>query len=148
MSTEPKAFVPSSEDLARWIELSGESEFVDAKAPITWDGADASACLAKDIAAFANSRDGGVIVIGKSENGDGSFSLVGISAEQASAFDTTKIGQWVNARFSQPIRQTCHQAEYDGRRFVLIVVEEFNDIPSLYIKSFQATGKANIQRPF
>lgn len=140
MTTETNNYGPSTEQLARWIELSGESEFVDAKGPMSWDGADASASLTKDVAAFANSRDGGVIVVGKAENSDGSFSYVGLLPEQAGTFDTTNVGQWVNARFSPPIRLTCNQAEYQGRRFVVIVIQEFDDIPSLCIKSFQDTA--------
>ena len=131
---------PTDEELIRWVRASGESDFVDAKGPMTWDGADASASLAKDLAAFANSRDGGVIVIGKSEASAGKFSYDGMAPEQAASFDTTKISQWVNSRFSPPVRLTCYQAEVNARRFIVIVVQEFDDVPSLCIKSFQETG--------
>lgn len=138
-STTPNSG-PAAEELARWVRTSGESDFVDAKGPTTWDGADASASLAKDIASFANSRDGGVIVIGKSEASDGSFSYDGMTPEQAASFDTTRVGQWVNSRFAPPIRLACHLAELDGKRFVVIIVQEFDDVPSLCVKSFQETG--------
>jgi hypothetical protein len=131
---------PTAEDLARWIRTSGESDFVDAKGPMTWDGADASASLAKDIASFANSRDGGVIVIGKCEAGDGSFSYDGLSPDEAASFDTTKVGQWVNSRFAPPLRLACHLAELDGKKFVVIIVQEFDDVPSLCVKSFQESS--------
>src|SRR5205807_6185147 len=108
MDAESQNNGPTADELARWIHSSGESDFVDAKGPMTWDGADASASLAKDIASFANSRDGGVIVIGRSEAGDGSFSYDGLSPEQAASFDTTKVGQWVNSRFAPPVRLACH----------------------------------------
>lgn len=140
MSLEPQNLGPSSDELARWIQTSGESEFVDAKGPMAWDGADASASLAKDIASFANSRDGGVIVIGKGETDAGCFSYEGLSPEQAATFDTTKVGQWVNARFSPPIRLTCYTTEFNTRTFIVIVIQEFDDIPSLCIKSFQETA--------
>src|SRR5688572_761700 len=80
---------PTVEDFARWIDLSGENDFIDAKQHFAWDGSDASASLAKDIAAFANSRDGGVLVIGKAEMPDGSYALQGVTPEQAASFDTT-----------------------------------------------------------
>lgn len=140
MDPAPQNSGPTTEELARWVRTSGESDFVDAKGPMLWDGADTSASLAKDIASFANSRDGGVIVIGKSEAGDGSFSYDGLSPEQAASFDTTKVGQWVNARFAPPVRLSCHQAELDGRKFVVIIIQEFDDVPSLCVKSFQETG--------
>jgi hypothetical protein len=131
---------PDNEELARWIRASGESDFVDAKGPMTWDGADASASLAKDIASFANSRDGGVIVVGKSEADDGSFSYDGLTPEQSASFDTTKVGQWINSRFAPPVRLACHHAEHGGKKFVVIIVQEFDDVPSLCIKSFQETS--------
>jgi hypothetical protein len=140
MNAESQNNGPTAEELARWIQSSGESDFVDAKGPMTWDGADASASLAKDIASFANSRDGGVIVIGKSEANDGSFSYDGLAPEQAASFDTTKVGQWVNSRFAPPIRLTCHQSEVSGKRFIVIIVQEFDDVPSLCVKSFQETS--------
>jgi Putative DNA-binding domain len=139
MDPEAQNCCLTNEELARWVRTSGESDFVDAKGPMTWDGADASASLAKDIAAFANSRDGGVIVIGRSEANDGSFSYDGLSPDEAASFDTTKVGQWVNSRFAPPIRLACHQVEVGEGRFVVITVQEFDDVPSLCIKSFQDT---------
>ncbi len=140
MSPESQNSGPSVEELTRWIQASGENDCVDAKGPMIWDGADASASLAKDIAAFANSRDGGVIVIGKSQASDGSFSYDGLSPEQTASFDTTKVGQWVNSRFAPPIRLNCYQTEFNGMKFIVIIVQEFDDVPSLCIKSFQEKG--------
>lgn len=140
MNPIPQNSGPTNDELSRWVQTSGESDFVDAKGPMAWDGADASASLAKDIASFANSRDGGVIVIGKSEANDGSFSYDGLSPDQAASFDTTKVGQWVNSRFAPPVRLACHQAEHSGKKFVVISVQEFDDVPSLCVKSFQETS--------
>ena len=92
----------SIEELLRLVKSSGENSNVDAKAPMGWDEGDESARLAKDRAAFANSRDGGAIVIGKSEN-NGQFEYVGVSAEQAATFDTTRVANWSNSRFNPPI---------------------------------------------
>lgn len=131
---------PSIDELARWIAAAGEDKFIDAKGPVFWDGADTSASLAKDIAALANSRDGGVIVIGKSEAPDGSFTYTGLTPEQSASFETTKVGQWVNARFEPPVYLACYHAEYLSKRFVVIVVREFEDVPTLCIRSFQEAG--------
>ena len=137
MSIAAETVGPSTSDLDRWIEMAGENEFIDAKGPMTWDGGTAAASLAKDIAAFANSRDGGVLVIGKSENPDGSASLLGLTPEQAASFDTTAVAQWINSRFSPPIHLACYKASHGGRQFVLLSIREFDDIPVLCIKSFQ-----------
>src|SRR5438270_12075897 len=81
----------SSDELIRFIEAAGESTNIDAKGPMEWDGGEASAGLTKDILALANSRDGGVIVIGKDEPADGRFVLTGLTEAQASSFDTTRV---------------------------------------------------------
>ena len=124
-------------ELDRFILETGESDKIDAKGPMTWDNGPESAGLAKDIAAFANSKDGGVIVIGKSEGGSGNFVLDGVSAEQAATFETTKVATWVNNRFSPPIGVVCHSHEYQGQKFVIIIINEFPDVPHLCVKSFQ-----------
>ncbi len=116
----------SQEHLLRFIQTSGESSSIDAKGPIEWDGGINSAALAKDIVAFANSRDGGVIVIGKSEGDDGKFQFDGLSVEQASSFETTKIAAWINARFQPPVSVVCYHQDYEERRFVILVVDEFS----------------------
>ena len=126
----------SAEELVRIIQMAGENGDIDGKGPVSWDGAAESAKLAKDIAAFANSRNGGILVIGKKEE-SGKFNLVGVTEEQAATFDTTKVAQWVNNRFSPPIRLVCYRQEVDGKLLVVIEVLEFDDVPAICTKSFQ-----------
>ena len=134
----------SSEELVRIVRMEGENGDIDAKAPVSWDGADQSAGLAKDIAAFANSRNGGYVVIGKKENESGGFDPIGVSEEQAATFDTTKVAQWVNSRFSPQIRLTCYPPqEVDGKLFVVIEVLEFDDVPIMCMKSFPGPKKGD-----
>lgn len=127
----------SASDIEQYINASGESSHIDAKGPIKWDGEAKSAALAKAIAAFANSRDGGVLVIGKSETAPGQFELTGLTDDQANSFDTTKVAKWINNKFAPPIEVICHQHCYKGNRFVVITVVEFKDVPILCTKSYQ-----------
>ena len=126
-----------SSTLDQYITATGESSNIDAKGPMIWDSGTESASLAKDIAAFANSRDGGVLVIGKAETDSGTFDLLGLTDAQARSFETTKVAKWVNNRFSPAISIVCHHHEYEGKRFVLITISEFEDVPVLCTKSFQ-----------
>ncbi|HUT11961.1 MAG TPA: ATP-binding protein [Thermoguttaceae bacterium] len=100
----------SPDELVEYINLCGESANIDAKVPMEWDGGEKSAELAKDIVAFANSRDGGVLVIGKEEVQSGKFETTGVSAQQAATFDTTKVATWINNRFSPPVNLVLNQA--------------------------------------
>jgi len=121
----------------RYILETGESDKIDAKGPMEWDNGPEAASLAKDIAAFANSKDGGVIVIGKSESDDGTFALDGVSDQQAASFETTKVATWLNNRFSPNIGLVCHVHQYQNHKYVIITVDEFSDIPHLCTKTFQ-----------
>lgn len=125
------------EELIPFLLATSESSHIDAKGPTSWDDDVNSAKLSKDIAAFANSTDGGVLVIGKSEKENGSFELVGLTEEQARSFETTKVANWVNSRFSPPIHLQCHRVEYESKLFIVITVKEFQDIPILCVKTFQ-----------
>ncbi|MCC9602870.1 ATP-binding protein [Stieleria sp. JC731] len=129
-------------ELDRYILETGESDKIDAKGPMGWDGGVESAGLAKDIAAFANSKDGGVIVIGKSESDDGSFALDGVSDQQSASFETTKVATWVNNRFSPPIGLVCHTHRHTNKKFVIITIDEFSDVPHLCTKTFQDPANA------
>lgn len=132
----------SKDELTRCLLASGENRNIDAKGPIVWDGADNSASLAKDIVAFANSRDGGLVILGKRESTPGEFEFVGVSEEEAGSFDTTKVATWINNRFSPPIRLVCHRHEYEGRTFIIIAIEEFEDVPAICTREYQSQSQS------
>ena len=130
----------SSDELIRFIEAAGESANIDAKGPMEWDGGEASAGLTKDILALANCRDGGVIVIGKSEPQPGKFTLTGLSDSQAAAFETTKVATWVNNHCSPPVNFVCYRQEYQARTFIVIAVSEFHDVPVICTKQHEVSS--------
>jgi hypothetical protein len=126
----------SEDELREIVQNTGEDDCIDTKGPLEWDGAHISAALAKDIAAFANSRDGGFIVIGKEETQPGNFNLVGLSDAAAATFDTTKVATWINNRFSPAIHLVCYPVDLNNLHFVVIRVQEFTDIPAICTKRF------------
>jgi hypothetical protein len=134
----------SSDELIRFVEAAGESANIDAKGPMEWDGGEASAGLTKDILALANCRDGGVIVVGKSEPQPGKFVLTGLSDPQAAAFETTKVATWVNNHCSPPVNFVCYRQEYQARTFIVIAVSEFHDVPVICTKQYEvpSSGKS------
>lgn len=100
-------------------------------------GGESSAGLTKDILALANSRDGGVIVLGKQESPPGRFVPVGLSESQAASFETTKVATWVNNHCSPPVNLTCCRQENQGRQFLVIAVSEFHDVPVICTKQYE-----------
>lgn len=128
----------TTDNLIPFIEATGESGNVDAKGPVTWDGGEVSASLTKDILAFANSRDGGVIVIGKQENEDHTFQMTGLSEAQAESFEVTKVATWVNNHCDPAVNLGCHTVEHNDKRFVVITIGEFEELPILCTKDRQS----------
>lgn len=133
----------NSDELVRFLKAAGESTNIDAKGPMEWDGSEASAGLTKDFLALANSRDGGVIVVGKKELQPGKFEMTGLSDAQAASFDTTKVATWVNNYCSPPVNLVCYRQEFESQQFIVIAVSEFHDVPVICTKPFdvQSTGK-------
>jgi hypothetical protein len=136
--------INTAEELTRYVEAAGENRNIDAKGPMEWDGGEASAGLTKDILALANSRDGGVLVLGKSEPEKGKFEYNGLSPEQAASFDATKVATWVNNHSAPPIDVVCHHHERQGKTFVVITVAEFSDIPVICTREFVLQGRRPI----
>ena len=131
----------TSEEMIRFIEAAGESANIDAKGPMSWDGGPDSAGLTKDIISFANSRDGGVIVIGKEEASPGVFVLNGLTPTQASSFETTKNATWVNNHCAPPVNIVCNRVQHKSKEFIVLTVAEFDDVPIICTKQFELAGK-------
>lgn len=109
-----------------------------------WDAVEAKAALARDIVAFGNSEGGGAIVIGKKELDDGTFEIDGLTPEQSSSFDTAAVAAWINARFEPAVVFTCHRVLYDGKRVVVILINEFNELPAICVKECHVSGKGDL----
>jgi hypothetical protein len=95
--------------------------------------------------AAANTRDGGVIVIGKAES-EGKFELVGLTPAQACSFDTTKIANWVNSRCIPPVTVTACRVSCDGKDFVVVWDQRYIDAPVVrfYDDDVDSTGRGAI----
>ncbi len=132
----------SDDFLRRIIANTTENDSVDAKGPMAFSDAVEKAGLAKDIAAFANSNDGGWLVIGKKQTGSGQFTLKGLSLDQAASFETTAVAQWVNNRFAPEIQLECRRVEHDGKTFIVIRINEFGDVPVICTKRCDNPGNS------
>lgn len=106
---------------------------VDFKGPMSWAG-DARASLAEDIVAMANTRDGGLLLVGIGMSPDGSARVDGLSPDQAASFEPTKVGEYVASYFAPAVKITIERPSIDGKQLVAIQVAEFDTSPILCIK--------------
>jgi len=122
--------VISTERIRQLINLGNENRNLDYKGAFSWDRAsnDEKCEITKDVLAFANSRDGGVILVGVN---DKSGTLEGLTDEQSASFDQTNFNSFIQ-KYTDP-RHTAnvHRIEIDGSRIVAIDVPEFSEVPIL-----------------
>ena len=114
------------EVLSALIHRRCESRGLDYKGPMAFDASNAG--LLKDLMAFANTQDGGYIVVGVAETVDG-WQPVGLEAGQAATFDVTTIGDALKHYCSRLPDFSASPVELDGRLFILINVRQFEDEP-------------------
>jgi hypothetical protein len=115
------------EQLRAVLEAGVESLTVDFKERLDWGTSAARLELVRDIVCLAN-RNGGLLVIGASDNGNGTVIRRGLAAGESMP-DPTEIGQLARRHFDPPPRFTSTEAEVDGIRFGIVVVEEFDRTP-------------------
>ncbi|MBE7465617.1 MAG: ATP-binding protein [Planctomycetes bacterium] len=124
-------------DWSALITRGFESKELDYKAPMKWDAGDKAACcaLVKDILALSNTN-GGCIVIGVSELQNGKFILEGLTEEQTTSFETTRINQFLQNYSDPPINCTVVQVDHDNKAFIILQVPAFPDTPHICQKDF------------
>lgn len=132
----------SAERIRELVRLGNENRNLDYKGAFSWEmvSNDAKCEIAKDILAFSNTRDGGVILIGVN---DKSGTLEGLTEEQYASFDQTKFNSFVH-RYTDP-RHTSniHRIVVDQKRVIAIDVPEFADVPILCARDANSSVKPN-----
>jgi hypothetical protein len=116
------------------LDRQAESRSLDYKAPTVF-GPDKKEKgeFIKSIVAFANTRDGGSILVGVEQSG-GKFIPRGVSRDEASSFDPTVIGQFARNYFSLLPTVTSHVVSIDDIDLLLLSIEEFENEPIVCTK--------------
>lgn len=124
----------SDVQLRELLAQKSETKNLDYKESFNWDtaGNDAKCELVKDILAFLNTQDGGLIVLGVQ---DGTLQPTGLGEADFISFDATKVNDFLQ-RYTDP-QSFCEVQKLivDGLRFVLVSVPEFKDVPIICKKA-------------
>ncbi len=133
----------SEQRIRELIALGNENRNLDYKGAFSWATAskDEKCEIVKDVLAFANTRDGGVILVGINDK-TGVFE--GLSDEQYPSFDQTKFNEFVHKYVDPRHTSFLHKKSIDGKKIVAIEVPEFGDVPILCKHSVQ-NGTKNTQ---
>jgi predicted HTH transcriptional regulator len=118
----------SEQQIRDLLNRKAETKNLDFKEKFNWDtGTKDEKCgLAKDILALFNTRDGGWIIVGVA---DKTYEPIGSEESAFRSFDTTKLNDFVH-KYTDPIASCgLEKAVIDGKKFIVIPVPEFRDIP-------------------
>ncbi len=108
-----------------------ENQQIDFKAPQNWNtiGRVGRAKFARHAMALANTLGGYVVIgVGEDENGN-PRDYIGMSEEEAGSFDPSAVGQTLSAFADPPIALDVVRPVVDGRRYVVLVIYPFRDMP-------------------
>jgi hypothetical protein len=134
-----KAAMISNDRILELIKLGNENRNLDYKGAFSWATADKDekVGIAKDILAFSNTRDGGVILVGVN---DKTGVPEGLTEEQFASFDQTRFNDFIH-EFTEPKHTSIvSRRDIDGRRIVAIEIPEFAEVPILCKKTVQSVA--------
>ena len=117
--------------------LKNEVKKVDFKDNISFD--EYKEKLAKNFAAFANSKDGGIIIIGLKDGIPPG--RIGISDENLASFDSTKMSNYL-IHYLDPMPQfELEVIEFENLKYLIIRIFEFSEIPIVLKKDLKKDNK-------
>jgi len=129
------------EEFERLVEGGTETQKIDFKESCPWN----KDSLAKDILAFSNVRGGGYIIIGIREI-DGRIERQGISDENLETYDLETMLDQLSS-FADPridIKLDPVEDVKNNKKYLIIIVKEFQDIPVICKRDGRETKKGVI----
>ncbi len=110
-----------------------EERNIEYKSSVSWNDPKIKAKISKCILAMSNIRDGGYLVIGVN---DKAFDPVGMTKEDFDSFNQDNINSHI-ANYADPfVDITVFSEEHEGKKFIIIRINEFHEIPIICKKDF------------
>ena len=131
------------EDLNNLIERSSESKNLDYKGPSDWESIKHE--LTKDVLAMSNVQDGGAIVIGISETDSNSFQIDGLTDQQLSHYEVTKMSDFFNRYADPTINISVRRHIYNNKKILFVFIKEFSDLPIVCKRDYFSNGDRILQ---
>ena len=120
------------DEFRRLIEAGYESTRIEFKSPFSWKD-DESLWLREKVIqtvlGLANTGDGGDIILGIETEDNKNIKLVGLDEGQLNSFSYDLLKGAVDSFASPCVNFDISEGHYDNKRFIVIRVSEFEDIP-------------------
>lgn len=123
-------------DIDTLVNYHQEERWLEFKQTMLWSDRAIQARIVKTILAMSNIKDGGWIVIGKEEQQDGTFVKRGMTEEHFNSYDSDHV-KTVVGNYADPCALIdLEKKEIESLRYVIIRVNEFDDIPVICKRSY------------
>jgi len=120
----------SEQDVKRYIEAGKETRHLEYKQSVSWKDTNAKRKITKSILGMSNIKDGGTILIGMQQQRDKSYFPQGVNRDDLSSFENEdEIKDFVSAYADPYVEFDIKIEPYNGKKFVLINVSEFDELP-------------------
>lgn len=124
------------DELGQLLQSGHETNGVEFKGPCARTDKHQLAKIVRAVLGMSNRRDGGKVVVGVAEDAGKTLKPVGLTPEQLATWDHDGV-TGVVAGYADPfVTLTVEQVEHDGSRFVVLNVNEFEDVPTLCKKDY------------
>jgi len=117
---------PIRQDYRLEILAPGEDRRREFKCSAPWE--DLKWKVARAALAMANIRDGGLVIVGVQDDGAGCVAT-GMTEDHLRTFDDDEIKSFINRHADPYVNCSIHRTIVDGKRFLVIEVSEFDDLP-------------------
>jgi predicted HTH transcriptional regulator len=109
-----------------------EERHIEYKRSINWSNSNVKAKITKSILSMSNIQDGGYLVLGVENT---PINPVGMSEIDFDSFNQDDVNAYV-AKYADPYANfTLYKREFDKKKFVIINIKEFSEIPVICKKS-------------
>jgi len=125
----------SEKEIADIIEYPNEERHLEFKGPVSWNN-EIRAKITKSIIALANLKDGGWIVIGKEEQTDKTFKLIGLTQQEYESFNSDHVHAFVYERTEPPVNFQIIKREYNNKKFM----EMCNSVLEAELSAYRFVG--------
>jgi predicted HTH transcriptional regulator len=126
------------DELARSVGEDRRHEF---KASMSWKDEYVKLKITKSIMAVCNISDGGWIILGVEEKQNNSFDPIGMKPSDAESFEYDHMLDHVNTYAIPSANFVVNSISDKQRRFVVIRVNQFEEIPVICAKDYYFAGK-------
>ncbi len=131
----------TDEEFAQLLELKHEVFGVEFKPPGLRTDPLLFHTVARGLMGMANRRDGGRLVIGIREDA-GKFELLGITPEQSESWRYEHLADALAPIAEPPVVFDIDVRTHQGREYLLIEVDEFDDVPVICRTNYPRSLKA------